>query len=317
MKLLIALVTLLAMLAFLSSSNADYWSSYVSTNTSTWSIYRQSDNVSFNLSSSIEGNVAPIEIRGRIVEPVQSYYAEVEENDVRLSQRTSAQEGYYKSDEIIRLRSRNVETVDISYSKPSGTDVYTFSFEEFWPVSLISSRTLEYSGRRINNRDIEINNKDFVGSNILYSTNLSMDRKTVMWLNRLNATVLATDDAILLAEFLPQKYLGYLTNMHTTGIMDLTYKQISSQFDAKRRNYPAIGEGTERYYGTYDLARRIEIRSIFEKTNDTGGEEYSGYSWLPCCNDGWNDMEHSYQKNFGTKTSGVFDCTCYNGTMKA
>jgi hypothetical protein len=269
MKLLIALLTLLTMVAFISGSNADYWSSSVGTNTSTWSIYRQSDNVSFDLSSSVEGNIAPIDAWGRVLKPCQSYYAEVKENDVRLSQRTNALEGHYKSDEIIRLRSRNIEGVDISFTKPFGTDVYTFYSKELWPVSLVSSRTLEYSGWRINNRDFEVNNKDFVGSNLLYNTNLSMDRRTVMWLDSLNATVLATDDAILLAELQPKKYLGYLVNMHATGIADLTYRQTSSQYDARRWDYPAIGEGTERYYGALDLARRIEMRSTYEKFNDT------------------------------------------------
>ena len=32
-----------------AGSIGDYWSGYVETNTSTWSIYRQSDNISFNL----------------------------------------------------------------------------------------------------------------------------------------------------------------------------------------------------------------------------------------------------------------------------
>jgi hypothetical protein len=301
------------MLIFISGSNADYWGSSVGTDTSTWSIYRQSDNVSFDLSSSVEGNIAPIGFRGRFLNPRQSYYAEVEENDVRLSQRTSASEGHYKSDETIRLRSRVLGAVDINFAKPPGTDIYTFYFKEVWPVSLVSSRILEYSGRQINNKHFEVNNQDFVGSNLLYNTNLSMDRRAVMWLTSLNATVLATDDAILFAELQPKKYLGFLVNMHTTGIADLTYRQTSPQYDAKRRDYPAIGESTERYYGTYDLARKIEMRSIYENFNNT---DYVVDSWLSCCYDGWDDMEHSFQKSFGANARWVFDCTCYNETVK-
>lgn len=309
MKLLIALLTLLTMLALISGSIADYWSSSVGTNTSTWSIYRQSDNVSFNFTSSVQGSIEPIDFRGRVIKPYQSYYAELKENDVRLSQRTSAQEGNYRSDEIIRLRARNIEEVDISFSKPPGTDIYTFSFKEQWPVSLVSSRTLEYSGRRINNRDLQVNNNDFVCSNLLYNKNLSMDRRTIMWLDRLNATVLATDQAILLAELQPAKYLGYSVFMNTTGIADLTYRQISSKYDAKRRIYPVIAESTERYFGTYHLARKIEIRSISLRYNDSDDYD-TAESWLSCCDSGQADLECSAGKGFGLDVNRIFDCTC-------
>jgi len=280
MRIIIALAV---MLVSISCSIADYWSSAVETNTSTWSIYRQNNNVSFNLTSSVEGNIAPITVRERVLKPYHSYYAEVKENDVRLSQRTSALEGYYKSDELISLRSRNMEDIEISIEKPNETNIYTFSFKELWPVSIITRRTLDYSGRLINNKDLEVIDRDQVGANLLYNRNLSIDRKAIMRLNRLNATVLATDDAILLAEIQPTKYLGYLANMHTSGMADLTYTQTESRYDPKRRMYPVLIDGDERYFGTYDLARRIEISSNFSRSNDTDDEELSGYDWLPCC----------------------------------
>jgi hypothetical protein len=130
----------------------------------------------------------------------------------------------------------------------------------------------------------------------------------------MNATVLATDDSILLAEFKPMKYLGYLINAKTTGIADLNYRLRDSQYDVKHQNYPALSEGEERYYGTYDLSRKIEMRSVYEKSNDADEE---ADSWLPCCYEGWNDMVQLDQKCFGTGTKGVFDCTCYKGNTEA
>ena len=124
----------------------------------------------------------------------------------------------------------------------------------------------------------------------------------------MNATVIATDDSILLAEFKPTKYLGYLINAKTTGIADLSYRLRDSQYDVKHQSYPALSEGEERYYGTYDLTRKIEMRSIFEKSNDTDDE---AESWLPCCYEGWNDMSLLDQKGFGTDAKGIFDCTCH------
>jgi len=126
--------------------------------------------------------------------------------------------------------------------------------------------------------------------------------------------VLATNDSILLAEFKPTKYLGYLIQAKSTGIADLSYRLRDFQYDVKHQRYPALSEGEERYYGTYDLARKIEMRSVFEKSDDTNDEVDS---WLPCCNGGWNDMVQLDQKDFGTGAKGVFDCTCYKGTKKA
>lgn len=270
----------IVLFVLVSISSADFWSNTITTNSSSWSIYRQSQNLSFDLSSSVEGNISAIESYGRVLSPHQSYYADVTANDIRLRERISALEGKYKYQDKMKLLSRIDNDIYIYFNKPSGTNIYTFSFYERWPVLLTSSKTLEYQGRQINSRDFEANNRDFVGSNLLYNRNLSEERQTVMWLDRMNATVLATDDAILQAEFMPTKYLGYLILANTTGIADLRYKQAQSGYDVKRRDYPAASEGYERYYGTYTIGRKIEMRSIFD--NNILSEE-----WLPCCYDRW------------------------------
>jgi hypothetical protein len=303
-----------------SNANAVYWSSSVDTNSSHWSIYRESRNISFNLSSSVEGKISPVESRGRILSPYQSYYEEIEANDVRLRQRTSSQKGIYKSsDEIMMQSTVYPDEIEITVDKPSGTYIYTIEYKnEKWPVFLKADRTLTYFGQQINNRDFEGNNGDFVGANLFYNHELSKEQRSVIWLQRMNATVLATDDTILLAEFKPTKYLGYLINAKTTGIADLSYRLRDPLYDVKHQNYPAISEGEERYYGTYDLARKIEMRSIFEKSNDTDDEADSWLpTWLPCCYEGWNDMEQLDQRDLGTSAKGVFDCTCYRETTKA
>jgi hypothetical protein len=306
-------IFLLVAVALTLDVNAVYWSSSVDTNSSHWSIYRESGNISFNLSSTVEGEISPVESSGRILSPYQSYYEEVGTNDVRLRQRTSALEGIYKSsDEIMMQSVVYPDEIEISVDKPAGTDIYTIEYKnEVWPVIIRTSRTLAYSGQQINNRDFEGNNGDFVGANFLYNHELSKERRSIMWLQRMNATVQATGDAILLAEFKPTKYLGYLILAKTTGIADLSYRLRDSQYDVKYQNYPVLSEGEERYYGTYNLARKIEMRSIFEKSNDTDDETDSWLSsWLPCCYEGWNDMSLPDQKGFGTSARGVFDCTC-------
>lgn len=312
-------VFLIASIVLTSNAMAYYWSSSVDTNSSHWSIYRQGSNISFDLSSKVEGKISAVESRGRILSPYQSYYAEVGTNDVRLRQRTSSLEGIYKSSDEIKMQS-NVypDEIEITVDKPSGTDLYKIEYKnERWPVFIEASRTLDYSGLQINDRDFEGNNGDFVGANFLYNRELSKEQKSIIWLQRMNATVLATNDAILLAEFKPTKYLGYLIQAKTTGIADLSYRLRDSQYDVKHQNYPALSEGEERYYGTYDLARKIEMRSVFEKSDDTDDEGYVADTWLPCCNGGWNDMVQSDQGDFGTDAKGVFDCTCYKGAKNA
>jgi hypothetical protein len=268
----------------------------------------------------VEGKISPVESRGRILSPYQSYYEEIGANDVRLRQRTSSQKGIYKSSDEIEMQSVVYpDEIEIDVDKPAGTDIYTIQYKnEIWPVFLKADRTLTYFGQQINNRDFEGNNGDFVGANFLYNHELSKEQKSIIWLQRMNATVLATDDSILLAEFKPTKYLGYRINAKTTGIADLSYRLRDSQYDVKHQNYPALSEGEERYYGTYDLTRKIEMRSVFEKCNDTDDEAESWLpTWLPCCYEGWNDMEQLDQRDFGTSAKGVFDCTCYRETTKS
>ncbi len=309
------------LIVFALSSNVCgvYWSSHVDTNSSHWSIYRESSNISFNLSSSVNGKISPVESRYRSLHPYQSYYEEVGTNDVRLKQRTNALEGSYKStDEIMMQSAVYPDEIEITVDKPIGTDIYAIEYEnEQWPVIIKASKTLAYSGRQINDRDFEGNNGDFVGAYFLYNHELSKEQRSVIWLQRMNASVLATNDTILSAEFKPTKYLGYLIQVNTTGIADLSYRQGDSQYDVKHKNYPALSEGEERYYGTYDLARKIEMRSVFERSDDTDADEFSGYSWLPCCSSGWGDMSIPDQKGFGTSAKGIFDCTCYNEITRA
>lgn len=270
---------------------------------SSWSLFRHSQDVDFNYSSSVEGDITPVGFHGRTLIPYHSNFREITDNDVRLRERTSALEGKFKSEDKMNLWSNDDNEVTINLVKPSGTNVVTVSYYERWPVSLSSSRSLEYSGKQINDRDFEGNNRDFVGSNLLYNPALSEERRSVMWLNTMNATVQTTEEALLDAELMPTKYLGYAISTQTTGIADFRYKQASPKYDVKRRDYPAINEGEERYYGTYYLSRTIEMRSNFG--NSTGEEE----EWLPCLIGDCTSV--SFQNQYGKNGMKLFDCLCY------
>jgi len=306
MKLKHLAIFLMVAIALASNANADYWSSSVDTNSTHWSIYRQSNNISFELSSFVEGKISPVESRGRILSPYQSYYEEVGTNDVRLRQRTSAQEGNYKStDEIKLLSVVYPEDIEITVDKPAGIDLYTIEYKnEGGPVFLKASRTIDYSGYEINSRDFEGNNGDFVGASFLYNHELSKEQRSVIWLQRMNATVKSTNESILLAEFKPTKHLGHLIQAKSTGIADLSYRLRDYKYDVKHQNYPALTESEERYYGVYYLARKIEMKSVFEKFNDT---EDDADSWLSCCYGGWNDIGYLDQRRVVSSIDSVFD----------
>jgi len=266
-------------------ASADYWASSVGTNSTSWSIYRQSQNLTFDMTSSVEGNVSPVEVHGRTISPHLSYYSEVGAGGLKQRERTSALQGSYRSEEMMSLWSNLDNEVIINMAKPAGTNEYKIQYYEQWPASLISDRVIKYSGKGINDLDFVGNNNDFAGAILLYNQNLSKERRTVMWLYRTNATVRATDDAIILAEFQPTKYLGYLIRTHTTGIADLSYRQADSQYDAKRQYYPPISEGDEMYYGAFDLGRLIEMRSLFNNYNETDPDfqPLDLENELPCC----------------------------------
>jgi hypothetical protein len=39
-------------------------------------------------------------------------------------------------------------------------------------------------------------------------------------------------------------------------------------------------------------------------------------SWLPCCYGGWKNMSVTSKEGFSKDIKGIFNCTCYNGTVK-
>jgi hypothetical protein len=306
---------LIVIFAIILNASAVYWSSSVSTNSNQWSIFRQNSNLSFELSSSVEGNISaidisPVQSRSRILHPYQSYYAEVGNNDVHFRQRTSSLQGSYRSSDMVTMQSAvSQDEINITVDKPSGTDVFTIEYwTERWPVFIKSNRTLAYSGQGINDRDFEGNNGDYVGANFLYNRELLKEQKTVMWLKSLNATVWAVDNSSIFAQFMPTKYLGYELKSNSTGIADLSYQFRDINYDSKHQDYPPVSMREERYYGAFGLTRKINMKTAFDRSGNT---EERANAWLPCCFNGIKDMTLSEKEDFAADPESVFDCTCY------
>ena len=295
-------IGLLLLMIFITSASADYVSLAVDTNSSSWSIYRNSANLSFDYSQSVQGTVSPVDYKGRSLSPYHSSYQEVNVNDIRLRDRTSALQGSYSSEERMDLHSEITNPVEIDVAKPVG-EVYIIQYLEQWPVVLRSSKTIKYSGKGINNREFAGNNLDYAGSNLLYNKELSKETNVGMLLTRMNTTVISTNDSFISANFLPNKEMYYDTRTYTTGIADMKYRQASSSYDFKRGSYQTLGEGEERYYGSYNITRRIHMKSDYLKLEE---EE----DWMPCCFSVGNDINLMEERDYGVSPREVFDCTC-------
>jgi hypothetical protein len=206
------------------------------------------------------------------------------------------------------------EEINITVDKPSGTDAFTIEiWTERWPVFIKSNRTLDYSGKGINDRDFEGNNGDYVGANFLYNRELSKEQKTLMWLKRMNATARAADNSSIVAQFMPTKYLGYELKSNSSGIADLSYQFRDTNYDSKHQNYPPLIMREERYYGSFDLMRKINMKTVFNGSNAT---EDQTTAWMPCCFGGWKYMMPSEKEGFAADPESVFDCTCYKEITK-
>jgi hypothetical protein len=297
-----AIIVILNVVTLVFSASAASWSGSVKTNSDSWSITRESSNLSFIYEQSVQGQISPVDYRGRILSPYHSYYKDVIVNDVGLKERTSALQGSYSSKEQLLLKSSTNNSVNMTIIKPAGSDVYTIDFYEKWPVKLIYSKSMNYSGKEINNREFVGNNKDYVGANFLYNKEFSEERSLKMNLLRMNATILATDEAIDLSEVKATRDTQYKLQSHSTGIASFEWRQVGT-------NDEILNAGDERFVGTYDIAKNMRMKSRF----DTIQKEDE---WLPCCSGGFFSMNPVDQITLKS-AKGVFDCTCYTPPEKA
>jgi hypothetical protein len=275
--ILIIMIIHIILFTFISCSIASHWGAIVGTNTSSWHIYRQSQTMSFNFASSFDGSVSPVDYHGTIINPHYSSYKEIFDNDLRLSERTNAYEGELISDSNINLVSSDEEEINITIENT--TDITTIEHNERWPARITTDGRLEYHGSRINSRNSWENNGDYLASNVLDSSELINQWTTISILERMNATVMATDEKIISAAFMPTKYLGTKMFIHAAGITDLSYKMTDSNYQVEDTQYPALTQGIERYYGSFNISKIMQIRSLFNESKDMD-------SWLPICSSG-------------------------------
>ncbi len=300
MKLLLLVGLLTAALIFAAQGAS--WSGAVKTNSDSWSISRESSNLSFTCEQSVQGTISPVEYRYGTLSPYHSFYEDVLVNDVGVKERTYAQQGSFSSEEQLMLKSSINNSVNATIYKPAGSDVYTIDFYEKWPVSLNYSKSMSYSGKEINNREFVGNNHDYVGANFLYNHEFSKERTLNMSLMRLNATILATNESIDVGEVKATRDTQYKLQTHSTGIANFKWRQVDT-------NDEVLNAGDERFVGDFEIVKNMHMSSRFDKTKK---EDY----WLPCCFGGFFDMNPLDQKPLKS-AKGVFDCSCFDVPAKA
>jgi hypothetical protein len=296
-------VFILFILAVLvSCANAASWTGLVTTNSSSWQIVRQSSNLTFDISGHVEGLISPVEHRGRVLSPYAHYSKDVSTNGVDIQERTAADQGMYASEDILKLRSRTSSS-GYEINKPSGSPIWTVEFYADWPVIINSSRSIDYVGQNINDREHIGNGEDSVDSAFLYNIKLTNEQKLNLSSRNLNATITATDDQILSAQVDEDKEIDYGLIVHSTGIADLKLTQSGSQYEVGSRDYEVLSTDEQRYVGDYRIIRNIKMRAnhTYEKPEDD--------EWLPCCSLGWADMQ--LPDKIGHSAESVFDCTCF------
>ena len=292
-------IILLVLLALCTpNTSAVSWTGDVVTNTTSWSISRESATICFDLDSSVEGEISPIVgPGGRILDAYHSYYSDVDLNDVRLRERTAALEGQYSAEEVMHLRADAENAANLTATKPAGSNVWTVIWYETWPVTLNATRSIDYAGMGINDRDFAGNNFDYAGTNFLYNKEFSKDRMINLRLDRMNATVVATNDSIISANFMPTKSIDYEIESHSTGIADLEHKLTGAD-----RN-TIISKGEERYEGVFDIERKI---SLYTNYNETKIEK----DWLSCCVGGFANIDPQDTESWNE--SAIFEGNCCN-----
>ncbi len=221
---------------------------------------RQSINTTLDLSGSAVGD-------GKYYR-----YTDMNFDDVRMRERIAAANGTLDTSELIYLKSETTNPIEISLEKSPGTQNYTLTVNETWPVVLAARRSIDYIGQGISDRDFMGNNLDYVGASFIRTKDLKKTRGAFMELKGAWFEVLLnnTTKTLYYDRFLPAKTIDYRLDSSFQGQAVLKYKQAEDRNIAK--------ENVEIYTGSFTIRRGITMGPSGRK-NITDG----WVNWLPIC----------------------------------
>jgi len=219
--------------------------------------------IDFKYSGKTNGNISAIEVTpaGRAVNPYHSYRSDIELGSGELHERTAAFEGRIKSEDSKHFRYTQYELFNDTITSP----LINWRISHTLTVSIWDThKTIDYSGKEINDRD--------------YSSSLFRNTSTEFLYNK---------------NFTKDRYFGSAKNnllkANTTGITDLQF----SYSDQIYRDPLVIPDVIikQRYYGNFNITiyPKEKVEYISDNQSSlfipTCGDELN-YSY---CSQGWLD----------------------------
>lgn len=196
-------------------------------------------------------------------------------NDVVMKESISADKGVLETTERTVMASEAITNPKCELVKFPGSQTYSVTVHEMWPLILNTERSMDYVGRRISDREAFGNNLDYVDTSHLYNTDFRKYRTCRLYLNDTWFIGNVTDDPEEVAflpknQFLPEKSTSYRIESLSNGLATLKYRQVAD-------DYSIADEGLETYAGTFRIGRRIYMGT--EGKNESKVE----FDWLECC----------------------------------
>jgi hypothetical protein len=298
LKTITALIIIIIYLINSSALAFQTWSEDFTGAGGHWGIERHSSGTAIMQSNSnIRGSITPIRVTpaGRSINSTASKYSSLLVNDVGTKEKLSALEGriILQDGSFFAYDDRRGYELTSTYSAGD----YHAEHEELWPVVSISRNIINYKGSEINDLSEVRNTYDRIGEKLLYNKNFEKDLFVNTSLTRFNVTVDVVNHRIS-AEIQPTKWLNYILKTNTSGIADLSVGIVDTKFDVRHQNYPYSMKNEERYLGNYDIQRKIQVNSTFNKPFDE--DFYPGENWLPCLcqSDGFKYPGYIYNNPF-------------------
>ncbi len=221
---------------------------------------RQNINASLNMSGSAVG------------EGTFQRYTEMKFNDVRMRERIAADNGTLDTSERVRVDAEVRYPIEYTLVKYPGGQNYTLAVQENWPVAINASRSIDYLGKSISDRDFLGNNLDYVGASYFQAKDLRMDRSAFLELKNATFELGANDSTKKIYEnkFLPAKSIDYRLNSLSKGTATLRYRQVE--------DHSVANEGFESYTGDFLISRHIAMYS-----SGTNSSTQNETDWLDGC----------------------------------
>jgi hypothetical protein len=211
--------------------------------------------------------------------------------------------GYTKQGRLIANNTMNVAStvnyihIQETAHEDSASTIYNAIINASMPTVMYDADELYYRGDGMSTRNSYTNGKDEIKTALSGTT---LTKSLVFGSSFTNALVFA--------ELTPHSVWEKTLENRTTAFRIMSAADQNTKFSFKTED--AAME--QNYVGAFQLNTKLIRGDVYHFQNDGDvctvcGE--TGYAWLPCCYEGWNEMNPSDQKGFGKSAKSIFDCS--------